>query len=299
MQRRYVLCAPLSTSLFWKILIGFPFSTFIGYQCYCKPCTLEVIVHEYLEGIDMAECAKGKLCASVEQDTPLVFRAYDKLERSSVDVRAVISIGISVVELPVNQVNNTEDETDTYSYEFEFSYPNVASGTITVYVDDVRLPSSPFQIHVVPKDCEAHFPGQKRSPDDEGVCVCREGSMEMSGTCFESGILFALIATFVIIAVMIGAVFYTAHKRNLSDQVWLVNPEELHFDEIPEVIGQGSFGVVLAAEYRTFFFSRTGMSSRNTNATRISYKRSLFCSSSLKKRRWNQGRHQICSCRKK
>jgi hypothetical protein len=32
--------------------------------------------------------------------------------------------------------------------------------------------------------------------------------------------------------------------------MWHVNPEELNFSHPVEVIGQGAFGVVLAAEYR-------------------------------------------------
>ena len=40
------------------------------------------------------------------------------------------------------------------------------------------------------------------------------------------------------------------YKKRKSDEVWLVNTEELHFDHPVEVVGQGAFGVVLLAEYR-------------------------------------------------
>jgi serine/threonine protein kinase len=43
---------------------------------------------------------------------------------------------------------------------------------------------------------------------------------------------------------------YLGYRRRKSDEVWHVNPEELDFSHPVEVIGQGAFGVVLAAEYR-------------------------------------------------
>ena len=43
---------------------------------------------------------------------------------------------------------------------------------------------------------------------------------------------------------------YVRHKTRKSDEMWKVHTDELHFDDPVEVIGQGSFGVVLLAEYR-------------------------------------------------
>jgi serine/threonine protein kinase len=40
------------------------------------------------------------------------------------------------------------------------------------------------------------------------------------------------------------------YRRKKSDEMWQVNAEELNFSYPVEVIGQGAFGVVLAAEYR-------------------------------------------------
>jgi len=43
---------------------------------------------------------------------------------------------------------------------------------------------------------------------------------------------------------------YLSYRRAKNDEMWQVSVEELHFSQPVEVIGQGSFGVVLAAEYR-------------------------------------------------
>ena len=44
--------------------------------------------------------------------------------------------------------------------------------------------------------------------------------------------------------------FYLRYRRMKNDEMWLINVEELHFGDPVEVVGQGSFGVVLLAEYR-------------------------------------------------
>mmetsp|Transcript_30602 Transcript_30602/g.57974 ORF Transcript_30602/g.57974 Transcript_30602/m.57974 type:complete len:1242 (+) Transcript_30602:93-3818(+) len=44
--------------------------------------------------------------------------------------------------------------------------------------------------------------------------------------------------------------FYVVHMRRKADSVWSVVPSELKFHEPPEVIGQGTFGLVVLAEYR-------------------------------------------------
>jgi hypothetical protein len=53
----------------------------------------------------------------------------------------------------------------------------------------------------------------------------------------------------VLIAMQIGWCLLM-YRRKKNDEMWQVNPEELNFSYPVEVIGQGAFGVVLAAEYR-------------------------------------------------
>jgi hypothetical protein len=64
------------------------------------------------------------------------------------------------------------------------------------------------------------------------------------------GIFAAIVASIsILLAMQIGWCFLV-YKRRKSDEMWHVNPEELNFSYPVEVIGQGAFGVVLAAEYR-------------------------------------------------
>lgn len=55
---------------------------------------------------------------------------------------------------------------------------------------------------------------------------------------------------FIILSITAFFVYYVQRKKRQADAVWHVEPEELKFQEPPEVLGRGSFGVVLSAEYR-------------------------------------------------
>jgi guanylate cyclase len=61
-----------------------------------------------------------------------------------------------------------------------------------------------------------------------------------------------LVIGFVCAGVMTAILiyYYLAYKRRQADSVWSVSPSELKFHQPPEVIGQGTFGLVVLAEYR-------------------------------------------------
>jgi len=56
----------------------------------------------------------------------------------------------------------------------------------------------------------------------------------------------------VVVVFITGIVLFLFYenKRKQNDSVWKVEESELKFDEPPEVIGRGTFGLVLVAEYR-------------------------------------------------
>ena len=56
------------------------------------------------------------------------------------------------------------------------------------------------------------------------------------------------VCAFIVAGVLV--VFYVRHKKRQADSVWSVMPSELKFHQPPEVIGQGTFGMVVLAEYR-------------------------------------------------
>ena len=79
------------------------------------------------------------------------------------------------------------------------------------------------------------------------VCV---NSAKIGGRCVSLGVLIPsiLVPLFLCSAIVIHV--YVEHKRKQSDSVWMVKPSEVHFDDPVRVIGRGTFGYVLLAEYR-------------------------------------------------
>lgn len=50
-----------------------------------------------------------------------------------------------------------------------------------------------------------------------------------------------------VLLILFGTLVFMRYKNLKSDEIWSVHVEELHLDDPVEVIGQGSFGVVLLA----------------------------------------------------
>lgn len=68
----------------------------------------------------------------------------------------------------------------------------------------------------------------------------------------ESTVVWAPILVLALLLVfgLIGWFVYMKKKKKQVDSIWNVDMKELKFDEPPEIIGRGTFGLVLKAEYR-------------------------------------------------
>ena len=81
--------------------------------------------------------------------------------------------------------------------------------------------------------------------DDDGSCDCGADTMPLGDKCVNNAI-FAIIGSVVgFVLVSIAGCFYAGYRNRKNDEMWQVDLDELHFDDPVEVIGQGSFGVVL------------------------------------------------------
>merc|ERR1712232_113468 len=63
-------------------------------------------------------------------------------------------------------------------------------------------------------------------------------------------LIIIIVVPLIIACILTAAYLYTNHKKRLADAVWRIKVSELKFDEPPEIIGRGTFGLVLLAEYR-------------------------------------------------
>ena len=138
----------------------------------------------------------------------------------------------------------------TYAYQFTWTERTISVGIVEVFFDEVQIPESPIRVQVIERDCDIEYGGQGKTADGGGNCVCGSGTIDLRGKCVSSAIFFIVLSIFLVMVVLGVGLWFLDRKKRQSDQMWLVNVEELHFDDPVEVIGQGSFGVVLLAEYR-------------------------------------------------
>lgn len=65
----------------------------------------------------------------------------------------------------------------------------------------------------------------------------------------DTGVLVGALLAIVIILGLLGLLF-RAHRRKAKEFLWLIKREELKFDDPPVILGRGTFGVVMKAQYR-------------------------------------------------
>jgi len=196
---------------------------------------------------------------------------------------AVISIAVQAME-KVDTTNETELVPFIANNEFQTMFGNVAfdvngqnfapslatqydlNGTVQT-VFPVESSSGSFLYPMptwVQRDCIhlSRCTSDGNSCNEDGECICTNlvdyssiGVGE-SASCIlkeaRSSMLALSIALPIasLLIICVVAVLIYERKRNQNDSVWEVNPDELQFGEPPVVIGRGSFGVVLMAEYR-------------------------------------------------
>lgn len=75
-------------------------------------------------------------------------------------------------------------------------------------------------------------------------------AVSIGSKCFPYDVFLPSVLVPIFFLLGVAVHFYVEYRRKQADSVWLVQAEELHFDEPATVLGQGTFGFVLLAEYR-------------------------------------------------
>jgi serine/threonine protein kinase/ABC-type phosphate/phosphonate transport system substrate-binding protein len=228
------------------------------YQCFCKPCVkaheVDVYYHKKGEsdphlvpfyGEALPGCDKMAICGTIQQGQSITMRIFDNLERHGAHVEVIAHAGNSQQNLTVTNL------TESYAYEFTVWDNVVQVHIIEILVNGQPISESPVQVVVEPKNCKALLGvGSHRVPDKYGNCVCAGNTFATGGICMESPFFFLIIFSAVFLVLGFFVFFYLGFKKQQSDSVWHISVDELHFNEPPEVIGQGGFGVVILGQYR-------------------------------------------------
>ena len=112
--------------------------------------------------------------------------------------------------------------------------------------------------------------------DDYGNCHCGDSTIEVGGKCVAAATFAMLGCVFCVGILALISFFYMRYKNAQNDEVWQVHPDELHFFDSMEVIGQGSFGVVLLA-VRISFDGLSNVPQKTLNLDHVSH----LCSNTM------------------
>jgi len=223
-----------------------------GFQCLCKPCVQAFDVDVFpspdeseLPSSNPQPCGRFMLCGNVEQRETIKFTAVDNKKRDDLKLKVTLFEGQRSWD--VIATSNGD-----YSYTFEVDAEGSRTGSIILqmFMGEEQISVSPLRLQVSEPDCGVLTGDDLREPNDLGECVCEDGSTEIGGNCVSLKILLPSILVPLFILMLVGVYLYVELKRKQADSVWAVLPDELEFDDPPEIIGRGTFGLVLLAEYR-------------------------------------------------
>ena len=159
------------------------------------------------------------------------------------------------INLPMNEEHVLKSK-ETLNIKFDVNSENIGTSTdlISFLVQDNNYPDCfhkdnlniPISLKVVPQNCDQ----PNTVADLEGNCVCANQHVPVGGKCVTLKVMVPAIVIPVVFLI-IGAIFvYFNYKMKKEDSIWVVNPSDLYFKVPPVVLGRGTFGLVLLAEYR-------------------------------------------------
>lgn len=120
---------------------------------------------------------------------------------------------------------------------------------LEVFANGVQIDNSPFLVDVRVRNCMREF-GQDShlTADEEGQCVCQQAVI--AGMCvrFHTAVLTIVIpVASVVLLIVLGVWWYSRVK---ADALWSIDPDEVVLCKPLEVLGQGTHGIVVKAQYR-------------------------------------------------
>jgi hypothetical protein len=125
-------------------------------------------------------------------------------------------------------------------------YDGHETATIIVVVSNVGAISTGETLVITNeiRSCDAAFTaGDIKSAAEDAVYI------HVAVDPSSSSVLRYAILVPLILGVLVLSVYLFERKRRQIDSVWTIKTSELHFADTPEIIGRGTFGCVLLAEY--------------------------------------------------
>jgi ABC-type phosphate/phosphonate transport system substrate-binding protein len=221
-----------------------------GYECFCSPCikAFEVDVYQYTgeqSEDNVKGCDKMSLCGTTQQTKRVTFRMTDRLERVDPEIKVIMHWADLDKKLEVQKIDGS-----SFTYDFFWEFGEMGVAIMEISFDGEQIPESPMRLQIVARKCEEDYPGRGMVPNERGQCVCGANTSSIGDKCVPSSDLAVILSLLAVFLLAVAGAFYMQYRYQKGDEVWKVDVDELHFDQPPEIIGQGSFGVVLKAVSR-------------------------------------------------
>ena len=194
-------------------------------------------------------CDKMSVCGTAKQNEVIEFALADnKLRTPAMELTWSLREGSTVRQGTGKSIGD--------SAEFDSKYTmKIASKVVGVHVleimfDGVQVPASPVLIEVEAAECD----DLAKKADADGVCQCKSAdgwTTVAGGNCMKVWVLVLVVALPLLFVLLLAGFLYIKIATKMADAIWEIAIDDLMFDNPPEVLGRGTFGLVVAASYNT------------------------------------------------
>lgn len=221
-----------------------------NFQCVCQPCvkSFDVDVNVKDSFSSSGGCKKMENCGEAQQTKTIQYKVVDNKKRGDASIQIKVHEAQETADFPATRISN--DINISHQYEFNVTGTKVGILILEILVNDEQIPESPLRVIIKARDCPFDTGNQYFEADDNGNCVCTVNAMIIGNNCVAFSTILPSVLVPILFIACIAIYLYVDKKRKQADSVWAVNTSELRFDNPPEVIGRGTFGYVLLAEYR-------------------------------------------------
>mmetsp|Transcript_24363 Transcript_24363/g.54895 ORF Transcript_24363/g.54895 Transcript_24363/m.54895 type:complete len:1195 (-) Transcript_24363:108-3692(-) len=224
-------------------------------SCTCKPCTkafdVDVFQVNDTSAVSTSSdqtylgCAKMTTCAVSQQRSKFKFSIIDNKKRDNMRFTYALHLTNNLVKGVANKTSTS------YSYVIEEQINEKGQWLIEVFANDVQISESPLFIQIASRDCAAVYGSNSlRVATDAGDCVCNSRSFKSGSRCVDLAWFIPVIIFPLLLLIILAIIMWIRHQIRKQDSLWLVKPDELQYNNPVEILGRGTFGLVVQAEYR-------------------------------------------------
>ena len=250
-----------------------------GAKCMCRPCkhynsdvtVVVVATHNHWEENERPqlyenknlveqhqECTKMRTCGIMHQREELQYLLKDHLLRPEQSVRWVLSRALSgygkgnISDFDREGVGYSiydEKGKFTYFYGLNVTTHVVGINILEIYFGGQQLHNSPFLLQCDRVPCANSY----YIANETGYCNCNTdqgGYVLTSSGCWRTSDLAACVAVPLVTLGFLSVVLYSRYKLQQTDSMWKIDVSNIIFADPPEILGRGTFGLVVAGEYR-------------------------------------------------